>query len=268
MEVLHSPFREPRHAVALMYHALSAGDDVCGLDPQYTLCAVGFGAQLDLIARLGGGGGCARDWLSGESDATALLTFDDGHESDFTLAFPMLQDRGMRADFFINPARVGTPGFATWSQLRSMANNGMSIQSHGYDHVYMTHLETDKLAKTLIQARELIGDSIGKAVSLLAPPGGRMPLDLVAIAQDCGYRHVLSSRPGRISDIEACNALPRMAVTSSLALPTLSRWLGGGRTALAPERVRYAALSMAKQIMGDARYERMRARALNSAEST
>ncbi len=268
MERPHAYTRDSRRAVALMYHALSSGHEFSGHDAQYTLTLKVFSAQLDLIERLSGGVGCARDWLAGVSAARALLTFDDGHLSDYNLAYPVLRERGIRADFFVNPARVGTPGFASWSQLRTMAGDGMSIQSHGYDHVYLTHLEPDKLAQTLVHARKKIEDGVGKAVTLLAPPGGRMPSDLVARARDCGYIHVLSSRPGRISAAGKGSSLPRMAVTSSLTLSTLSRWLGGGHMAFAPELLRYATLAMAKQLIGDTRYERLRARALTGAEHT
>src|SRR5690606_3850876 len=125
--------RKPRRAAILMYHALSRGHAPPGQDPHYTLDETVFEGQLRQVQRAGGA--CSvRDWLRDGERRPVLVTFDDGHASNYEVAFPALAGHGMRADFFVNPANVGSPGFATWAQLREMSDAGMSIQSHGYDH--------------------------------------------------------------------------------------------------------------------------------------
>lgn len=256
----------PSHAhgaIALMYHALSrAGTTPAGQDAHYSLDMVAFERHLRLIQAAGGGGN-ARDWLAGPAAPGNLLTFDDGHVSNFELAFPALLDHGLSADFFINPANVGRPGFADWAMLREMAGHGMSIQSHGYDHVYLTTLEPQALRDNLQRSRDIVEARIGQPVTLLAPPGGRMPAGLDDVAFRCGYTHVLGSWPGRISARDCRRGmLPRMAVTRATGDEALSRWLHGDRLALARQRLRHGVLGAAKKMLGDSRYERMRSRAL------
>lgn len=257
-----TPYAAPR--IALMYHALSgAGSPSEGQDAHYSVTAAQFAAHLAELARRGGGAS-ARDWLAGGKPAATLLTFDDGHLSNYTLAAPALLDAGIGADFFVNPGRVGTPGFASWAQLREMADQGLSIQSHGWDHRYFTELTPTELREDLTRSRTEIEDRIGRRVRLLAPPGGRMPERLAETARECGYTHVLSSRPGRIRDA-AAHLLPRMAVTAQLDLATLQAWLDG--RGLSRARLRYAALGLAKRALGDRGYERLRARLLGQARS-
>lgn len=251
-----------RHAVALMYHALSDDEVPRGQDPHYTLGERRFRAQLRLIAGHGGGG-CARDWLAGRHAHRVLLTFDDGHASNHRHAFPALAEAGMRADFFVNPANVGKPGYAGWSDLREMSAAGMSIQSHGYDHVYLTGLDPRTLRDRLYAARIAIEDQVGTCVTLLAPPGGRMPSGLAGVARQCGYHHVLSSRPGRIVADRKSRILPRMPVTSSLDERRFGAWIAGNPLAIAREQLRYGTLSLAKRLLGDSRYERVRMHALD-----
>lgn len=251
-------------AIALMYHALARDGNPEGQDPHYTLPFERFERQLDLIKRQAGGAGSARDWLQGSDPQPVLLTFDDGHASNHRLAFPALRERGLRADFFVNPALVGQPNFATWPELREMADAGMSIQSHGYDHVYLTSLSETELRRSLRAARREIEDRIGMPVSLLAPPGGRMPPNLATVARECGYGQVLSSQPGRIRRRDGTAPLPRMAVTAGLGDTTLRAWIGAGDRGILRERLRYGVLAWAKRTLGDERYERMRARALNA----
>lgn len=264
----------PRHATALMYHALDDGGDLRGQDPHYALAASTFRAHLDSIRRDTGGAGCARDWLNGAlvgasgpaSDEAhrqrVLLTFDDGHVSNHRVAFPMLVEYGVRADFFVNPVNVGQPGFASWYELRQMAAASMSIQSHGYDHRYLTHLTSTQLHESLRAARREIEDNIGLPVKLLAPPGGRAPADLPDIARECGYSHVLGSRPGRLHRGKVSGVLPRLAVTSELTAAEFNGWIAGYPGPIWRKTLRYSALALAKRLLGDRRYERARERAL------
>ncbi len=261
----HSPTQPPSatRSLALMYHAIAGpGGSDAAQDPHYTVSAAHFAAQLDTLQRAGAVTS-VRDWLAAPRPAT-LLTFDDGHASNHTLAWPMLLERGMRADFFVNPGKVGQAGLANWSQLREMAASGMSIQSHGWNHRYFTELDARALREDLLRSRLSIEERIGAAVTLLAPPGGRMPAHLPAIARECGYRHVLSSAPGHLV-IGATGALPRMSVTAALDLATLEGWLAGHGIARA--RLRYGVLGVAKRALGDRRYERWRARLLGQGEA-
>jgi peptidoglycan/xylan/chitin deacetylase (PgdA/CDA1 family) len=250
-----------RDAIALMYHALADGMHPAGQDPHYTLEASAFARQLEVLAECAETAGCARDWLQGDTRDRVVLTFDDGHESNHRLAFPALVEHGMRADFFVNPANVGLPGYATWQQLREMSDAGMSIQSHGYDHVYLTRLGSN-LRASLVAARKAIEDHVGAPVTLLAPPGGRVNPDLCDVARECGYAHVLGSRPGRMAH-DAAGILPRLSVTRATDARVIRRWLSDRPAALLRETLRYSTLAAAKRLLGDRRYERMRASALS-----
>src|SRR6516165_8423758 len=94
-----------RETIALMYHAVGDGTEP-GADPHYTVGLPRLGEQLALCGQLGGGAISARDWLSGR--AGVIVTFDDGHESNYRVAFPLLAASGATADFFVNPAQVGS----------------------------------------------------------------------------------------------------------------------------------------------------------------
>lgn len=256
-----SPTTPSVPAIALMYHALAGVDDR-GHDPHYTLGAEVFRQHLASIRALAGAAGSARDWLDEGADLRAVLTFDDGHVSNHRLALPLLLEFGMRADFFVNPATVGQPGFVSWADLREMAAAGMSIQSHGYDHQYLTDLPPQRLRDSLSMARLEIEDRLGTPVTLLAPPGGRMPAGLALTATACGYARVFASRPGRLRARDPRPILPRMAVTAQCDDRTVQRWLSGNRAAIWRLQWRYRVLAAAKWVLGNALYERARSRAL------
>lgn len=256
----------PPSPVALMYHAVVRVGEAA-VDGVYTLGATAFEHQLDRIAGTHGMGASVRDWLAGASPARVLLTFDDGRSSDHDVATEALLRRGMRADFFINPANVGKPGYASWVALREMSSAGMSIQSHGYEHRYFTGIPAVRLREELKRSKSVIEDRIGAPVTLLAPPGGRMPHGLAGLARTCGYERVVSSRPGRIADPSAL-VLPRMAVTTRITPNEFDQWIRGQGSSIWRRRVVYSGLAAAKRILGDARYEKVRSRALTDAGET
>jgi peptidoglycan/xylan/chitin deacetylase (PgdA/CDA1 family) len=249
--------------IALMYHAVTDGPSP-GADPHYTVTPRRFSEQLGACVRGGGAVVSGRDWLAGK--AGVVLTFDDGHVSNHRVAFPALAAANGSADFFVNPAQVGTTGFATWAELREMSDGGMSIQSHGLDHGhYLTSLSPAALRDELRRARLEIEEHVGRPVTLLAPAGGRAPRDLAAVAREVGYSHVFGSRPGTLR-LRSDGALCRFAVTAQLDDGTLASWLAGGRARFVAE-ARYAVLDGAKRLLGDQLYENIRRRLLGTAAS-
>ena len=236
-----------------MYHAVGVTSGA-GVDPHYAVGTDTFERHMRACHAAGGGVLSALQWLQGERGI--IVTFDDGHVTNYLHAFPALKSLGGRADFFVNPAQVATEGFATWSELREMADAGMSIQSHGLDHRhYLTELSTAYLREELLRARLEIEEHVGKPVTLLAPPGGRMPPRLEEVALEVGYTHVLTSKPGIVR--RGTRMLCRLAVTRTLADKTLESWLRGG-SELRRTQLRQAALDTAKRLLGDRRYEAVR----------
>jgi peptidoglycan/xylan/chitin deacetylase (PgdA/CDA1 family) len=244
----------PPATIALMYHAIGDGASA-DADPHYTVDRDGFERQLGLCARAGGAIVSARDWLAGRPGV--IVTFDDGDRTAYRVAFPRLAAARASADFFVNPAQVGTAGYATWAELREMADGGMSIQSHGLDHrVFLTELAPERLRDDLRRARLEIEERVGRPVTLLAPAGGREPPRLPDVAREVGYTHVLNSKPGPVRE-GGGPTLGRLAVTSRLDDATLESWLRGG-PALWQAQARYAVLDLAKRALGDDGYRAAR----------
>lgn len=255
-------------ALCLMYHGLSAdGSAPLSADPHYTLPSTRFAAHLDALKTAGARLGSARDGLQQASANAVWIGFDDGDASNYAQALPVLAERGLRADFFVNPARVGNAGYCDWSQLRALADAGMSVQSHGLTHTYFTHLDAPKLREELRVSKAQIEQHLGQPVTLLAPPGGRAPRGLADLALSLGYHAVLGSAPGmaRWSTKESISRiLPRVAVTAGHDSAQVVRWFTHGQRALLPLQIRYHGLALAKRLLGDHRYEQVRARLLGT----
>lgn len=256
------------NALVLMFHGIdgprSRGAGYAA-DPHYTVEASRFREMLDALGETGRAVGSARDLIDVDDHRGQVwLTFDDGDASNALEALPALAAKGMKADFFVNPARVGRRGFLDWAALRDLSDAGMSIQSHGHTHTYFTALDRDALIEELRVSKARLEEGLGRPVTLLAPPGGRVPAGLVPLARSLGYRAVLDSTPGLVRRRDGREALPRVAVTGHHDATTVRRWAEHPVAALRPLRLRHAVLGAAKAFLGDARYERWRHRALGT----
>jgi len=151
-----------------------------------------------------------------------LLTFDDGHASNYHYSYPLLQEFGIKAIFFITSDFINSRhGFLTWDMTRELAKEGMVIGSHGKTHRFFEDLNLIELKFELSHSREEIEQHISLPVTMLSFPGGRFHRSQLKTARAVGYQWLFSSRVGthRSSDFQK-RTLPvlfRIAVRAGLS---------------------------------------------------
>lgn len=250
----------------LMYHAVGDERGACvGADAHYAVSSRQFAAHLALIQERGKRVSSVAELLDnpGDRSRSVAFTFDDGHASN-GMAAALIAGRGGSADFFINPAHVGTPNYLSWTELRAMADVGMSIQSHGFDHVYLDDLTPAQVNAQLVDSKRAIEDKLGRPVTVFAPPGGRVPPDMRRVAKQAGYEAVCSSRVGLWKAGEGAYDIARIAVMLSTPEAQFARWVDQEWREIANRRLRYAVLASAKRLLGNRGYDRLRQRLMRS----
>lgn len=255
------------NVTVLMYHAVAdVQGQSPGADPHYAVSDGAFRAGLRLIHAAGKRCASMADLLAGRAPpATSVgLTFDDGHASNLAAA-RLIADVGGSADFFVNPSTTGTPHCLSWPELREMAALGMSIQSHGFHHRYLDELNEAEVRAELVDSKRAIEDKLGSAVTLFAPPGGRVARNLGQLARDAGYTAVCSSRVGLWRAGADLWDIPRLAVLCSTPEAQLDRWVRQHVLEIFSRRARYSLLTGAKRLLGNRGYERLRQGLLRSA---
>ena len=175
---------------------------------------------------------------------TAVITFDDGLASDYETAFPILASERVGADFFINPAYVGTAGFLTWSQIAEMQRAGMSFQSHGYEHVDLARLPIEEMERQMRLSKQILEDKLSKSVDFISTPYGRTSPEVIRMAVQSGYSKVCTSRnwPAKQGEI----VVNRVAIYSKTTVRDFERLLVGNAFDYAARNLRAAALFLPK----------------------
>jgi peptidoglycan/xylan/chitin deacetylase (PgdA/CDA1 family) len=242
--------------VALMYHELGApGRALAEADPGYAVYCVGrdaFEAQMDAL-RTGGLCGASLGEARARGDARVVaLTFDDGCETDWLEAAPLLRERGFGATFFVVAGFLGRRGYLTASQLRELAGAGFEIGSHSLTHRMLATLPSGEMEAELVVSREKLEDAAGVTVAHFSCPHGRWSPALAVAAARAGYRTVSTSQVGLNTPTTPATALRRVAVRRGTEPGALAA-LAGGR-GLWRSILRDAGLDAGKRLLGEGGY--------------
>ena len=173
-----------------------------------------------------------------------ILTFDDGHQSDFDIVFPLLKDAGATATFFIVPDFVGKKGHMTWDDIRALHQGGMEIGSHSFSHPDFRTLSDVEAEYELSASKATIEQEINAEVSSFAFPFGFAPRRFYATAVSVGYSYVMGSHHGLIQPSKP-HIMPRNSIHSAMTRDQILSVLDAGFS----RRVRWSVEDKGKTVL-------------------
>ncbi len=138
--------------------------------------------------------------LPDESRDGIVLTFDDGNQSVFDHAFPLLQEFNVPAIVFLVAGYIGKksrwdlsltgrPGrHLGWPEILAMYRSGIRFGAHGLTHCNLTRLDDDELKLELGSAKQILEERLGP-VDSISYPFNRCDLRVMAGVKQAGYRY-------------------------------------------------------------------------------
>lgn len=118
-------------------------------------------------------------------DCSLVITFDDGYQTVYDEAFPVLQRYGMSATVFLTVGEKGTVRPASrlpslngrtmlaWHEIRQMQRWGIDFGAHTLTHPDLTRLPFDRVEAEICDSKVIIEDLLGAPVDSFAYPYGR-----------------------------------------------------------------------------------------------
>ncbi len=124
-----------------------------------------------------------------------IISFDDGWNDQFQYAFPILEKYHYTATFFVFTNPIGTKGFITWDQLRTMRDAGMTIGSHSRSHPYLTRISNPTvLQNEIVGSKQVLERQLGVTINEFAYPFGQYDPTILAAVAQAGYRSARGDR--------------------------------------------------------------------------
>lgn len=121
------------------------------------------------------------------SQRVTAITFDDGYVETYTVAWPLLKRYGFPAMVFAASGEIGLPGFATWAQLRELAQDGLTVGSHTVHHTYVPRAAREMLQREFVDSKRHIEQEIGRPIHYLSYPVGGFTVEAQQLAREVGY---------------------------------------------------------------------------------
>ena len=247
-------------ALILMYHDIA--ETLQGIAPghrPYVLDPKVFRRQMRAIVDAGLLNFTVEDWCNLSRRLRAVvLTFDDGHISNYDTALPILLDHRLKATFFVTAGWIGVGSTMDWGQIRALHAAGMEIGSHTLTHRPPSTLDEKELRYELSESRRILEDGLGVEVTSLSSPTGFFNSRMRKIAQEVGYRSLCIGRVGLAADHEDPFSLNRIAVKRSMTENQFKQLLDLNRMTIGSLRSRQWTRDLARKIIGAHGYTRIR----------
>jgi peptidoglycan/xylan/chitin deacetylase (PgdA/CDA1 family) len=186
-----------------------------------------------------------------------VVTFDDGHISNYEVALPLLQNYGLTAHFFITAGWTGQkPGYMGWEDLRKLHNSGQKIGAHGWSHALLTRCSPSALEMELTRPRLILEDKLGTSITTMSLPGGRYNKRVIAACEAAGYKQVYTSDPQMVEK-SATFLVGRLNIRGDATPDWLASIFEPGGHVLANLQKRYRVKAAAKSLLGDRLYQKL-----------
>ena len=118
-----------------------------------------------------------------------VITFDDGFESTYTIAYPIMQQYGIVGTVYVVPSWIGSPGYLTLAELNILHNAGWTIASHTWDHQPLPTLTNQQITTELqLTIDWLNNNGFADGAYYLAYPYGQYNNNVVQVASGLGIK--------------------------------------------------------------------------------
>ncbi len=136
------------------------------------------------------------DFIHGKAalpDKPFIITMDDGYESNYTYAFPLLRKYETKAAIFIVTSFVGKDPekfkHFSWEEAREMEASGLvDIQNHSHWHGRHGDMSEQEIMNSISTAQRLIEQNLGpRSIQAFAYPGGNRSSTSRKIVSKLGF---------------------------------------------------------------------------------
>ena len=212
-------YDEPVQIPILMYHAVHVMDPSEASNANLIVDPDLFEAQIKALSKAG------YYFLTPEEAYKAFtenalpakkvvwLTFDDGNEDFYTIAYPILKKYKAKAtnNVITGFVKKGNAGNLTVKQMKEMMAHGMSFQSHTVNHPDLSATDKATQKVELTDSIDFLENKLNTKVNTIAYPTGRYNQTTLDLAKKT-YKLGLTTNEGLASAKDGLLSLNRVRI--------------------------------------------------------
>ena len=212
-------YDDPVQIPILMYHAVHVMDPSEASNANLIVDPDLFEAQIKALSKAG------YYFLTPEEAYKAFtenalpakkvvwLTFDDGNEDFYTIAYPILKKYKAKAtnNVITGFVKKGNAGNLTVKQMKEMMAHGMSFQSHTVNHPDLSTTDKATQKVELTDSIDFLENKLNTKVNTIAYPSGRYNQTTLDLAKKT-YKLGLTTNEGLASAKDGLLSLNRVRI--------------------------------------------------------
>jgi len=153
---------------------------------------------------------------------SVVITFDDGFESVYEYAMPVLLQYGFPATIFLvtdycnktnawpsQPQHVTRRPLLSWSAIKEMSGAGVTFGSHTRTHPDLRHVSKHQEIEEIVGSKKALEDVIGRSVETFAYPYGVWRKSTKQLVQE-HFRLACTTTPNFVTAASDSFALERL----------------------------------------------------------
>lgn len=129
---------------------------------------------------------------------TAVITFDDGYDDNYCLAYPVLKKHNLPATIFVIVDAIGKEGYLNYKQIAEMVSSGIiDIGSHSLSGGYLPGRSSAELEREMGISKVTLEARLNKRIDYFCYPIGGFTPQVQEILKDFGYKAACTTNRGK-----------------------------------------------------------------------
>ncbi len=153
-----------------------------------------------------------------------VLTFDDGSETVYTTALPIMQKYGFTGTAYIIYNYLWVPGYMSTEEVQALSAAGWEIGSHGVSHIDLPK-HPARQENEIVKSRQRLEAQLGMPVLSFAYPFGAYNKDSLYYVHYAGYIAAMGLGEKRLQSDKNLFYLYRQAVKGTDDLAAFASFL-------------------------------------------
>lgn len=155
-----------------------------------------------------------------------VLTFDDGYQSFYDNAYPLLKKYNMKGINFIITDVVGSGVYLTWNEIKTMDKSGLvSFGAHTKHHPFLTAISNILAKEEISGSKTELEKQLKKPIKWFAYPYGDYNKQIIDLVKTAGYTGAVTTVFGSLQTKDTLFIMPRVMVDGRYTIEKIASTL-------------------------------------------
>ena len=150
---------------------------------------------------------------SKNTERKILLTIDDGFESFYLNAWPILKAEKIPFILFVSTREVGANNYMNWDQIREIAKEDfVHIGNHSHTHEYLIDRTNKEIEEDIKKSIAIFKKELGFNSPFFSYPFGEYSLEFKEIIKNLNFKYAFGQHSGVADESKDLFELPRFPI--------------------------------------------------------